>query len=120
MIQKILRITDVGVVNTRSAVDLAPLTIIYGENGRGKTTLAAVLRSLTSSDPIYILERRRTAGNPEVAVLIDDGVASFSGAWTGPTPLVDVFDSRFISENIYSGPIVDHEHRRSPEFEWRG
>ena len=32
--------------------------LIYGENGRGKTTLAAVFRSLATGDPLPIIERQ--------------------------------------------------------------
>jgi wobble nucleotide-excising tRNase len=37
---------------------LKSLNLIYSENGRGKTTLCAILRSLSSGDSALILERR--------------------------------------------------------------
>src|SRR6266545_2403970 len=51
-------------------IALTPLTFVYAENGRGKTTLAAILRSLATGDPIPITERRRLAAqNPPHVVL---------------------------------------------------
>ena len=38
---------------------LAKLSLLYAENGRGKTTLAAILRSLITGEPLPILERKR-------------------------------------------------------------
>lgn len=36
-----------------------PFSLIYGENGRGKTTLAVILRSLATNNPELITERQR-------------------------------------------------------------
>ena len=46
-------------VSTPATLDLKRLTLIYAENGRGKTTLAAILRSLGSGEALPITERRR-------------------------------------------------------------
>jgi len=37
-----------------STVMLTPLTLIYAENGRGKTMLAAILRSLSTGESALI------------------------------------------------------------------
>ena len=50
-------------------------TLIYGGNGRGKTTLCAVLRSLQRNDP-KLIQRRKTfkaTSEPEVSLLLDGG-----------------------------------------------
>jgi wobble nucleotide-excising tRNase len=47
-------------VSTGANISLAPITLIYAENGRGKTTLAAILRSLATGDPVPIEERLAT------------------------------------------------------------
>ena len=46
-------------VNAGAQIALTRLTLIYAENGRGKTTLAAILRSLSTGDPVLIEERHR-------------------------------------------------------------
>ena len=52
---------------------LSRLVLGYAENGRGKTTLAAVLRSLGSGDPVPIIERHRlAAANPPHIVLLPE------------------------------------------------
>lgn len=46
-------------VNAGAQIALTPLTLIYAENGRGNTTLAAILRSLSTSDSAMIEDRHR-------------------------------------------------------------
>ena len=46
---------------------LAGLSVVYAENGRGKTTLAAILRSLATGDPIPVAERHPSRGDPRAA-----------------------------------------------------
>ena len=94
------------------------LTVIYSENGRGKTTLTAVLRSYATGNPLPIRERRRlgaahpphivldcTAG-PQPAVFQND-------TWNRTRENIAIFDDNFVNENIYSGLSVDSEHRQN-------
>ena len=60
MIEKIIKIFGIGRFESyisEGDVSFKKLTLIYGENGRGKTTLSAIFRSLRSNDPMHILER---------------------------------------------------------------
>lgn len=92
------------------------LTILYSENGRGKTTLAAVLRSLSTGDPTPIVERKRISGStePEVVIALSDGPTTVfrDGAWTDVHNEIVVLDDEFVDQNIYSGLGVDPEHRQ--------
>ena len=100
--------------NERLALDR--LTLIYSENGRGKTTLCAVLRSLSMGDSSPILERRRlSAAEPSRAVIEFDGMVSkFDGtSWTDPGPRILVFDEHFVNANVYSGVSIDASHRQN-------
>lgn len=91
-------------------------TLIYGGNGRGKTTLCAILRSLQSNEPTLI-KRRKTflaTSEPEVGLLFDCGSARFSGgAWTAAQRDIHIFDQQFVTENVHGGDQIDIEHRRN-------
>jgi wobble nucleotide-excising tRNase len=92
------------------------LTLIYAENGRGKTTLVAVLRSARTGDPSTILERHRLgAMHPPHVVLRDrTGIISFQdGAWSRTLPEIVGFDDQFVSENICSGMELETGHRQN-------
>ncbi|WP_231486652.1 AAA family ATPase [Paracoccus pantotrophus] len=53
MIDRIQLLRNVGQFdNVSPQQPFTPLTLIYGENGRGKTTVAEILRSLATNDPV--------------------------------------------------------------------
>ena len=45
-------------VSEGAGISLTKLALIYAENGRGKTTLSAILRSLATGDSALITERQ--------------------------------------------------------------
>ena len=105
-------------VTAAADIALAPMTLIYAENGRGKTTLAAVLRSLSTGNPVPIAERRRlSAQNPPQVVLDCIGgppPAVFeNNAWNRTVPQIVIFDDTFVDENVCSGLAVDPDHRQN-------
>lgn len=67
LIVRIRLLRNVGTFDSATAgatIAFSRLTVICAENGRGKTTLTAVLRSIATGDPLPISERRRFAGHP--------------------------------------------------------
>jgi len=119
MLRKIISIKNVGRFLNCSAlgdVELKRYNMIFAENGRGKTTLCAILRSLQSGKAAHILGRA-TLGigdAPEINMLIDGGTLTFSrSTWSATVPDLDIFDSTFVSENVYSGDTVDLNHKRN-------
>ena len=73
MINHLQLIRNVGrfdSVKAAANIALNRLTLMYAENGRGKTTLAAILRSLATGDAIPIVERRRLAAQQPPHVII--------------------------------------------------
>jgi wobble nucleotide-excising tRNase len=92
--------------------------LIYAENGRGKTTLTAILRSLRDGDPVSVLERRRlSAVHPPHAIIDCSGgppAAMFqNGAWNRTYTQIEIFDDRFTDENVCSGLEVSSGHRQN-------
>ncbi len=119
MLKKIVAINNVGRFQKYGAggdVELKRYNLVFAENGRGKTTLCAILRSVQSGDPAYVVGRA-TLGSvdpQDIRILTPAGIISFSnGAWSGTVPDIAIFDSTFVSENVYSGDTVDIDHKRS-------
>lgn len=135
MIEKFLQIKNVGKFVDYQAVgkvNLRKVTLIYGENGRGKTTLAAILRSLTLKEADHILARK-TAGastgktNVQLQVrginkpvVFRENITKQEGSesvvaseWDAHVPGIEIFDATFVNENVYSGSDVSHEHRKN-------
>lgn len=121
MIRRIRLLRNIGQfdsMDSAATIDLRRLVLIYAENGRGKTTLTAVLRSLSNGDPVAITERRRlAAAHPPHVVLDCDGGppdAMFqNGAWNRTLPHLAIFDDVFVDANIHSGLAVDARHRQN-------
>ena len=119
MLRKLISIRNVGRFLNYSAsgdIDFRRSNLILAENGRGKTTLCAILRSLETGDPAPVKGRTTLgAANPaEIKILLADAsTADFAnGVWTATVPNIAVFDSTFVSENVYSGDAVELDHKR--------
>lgn len=117
VIERIIRIQNLGrFVNyqARGDVTMRKLTLVYGENGRGKTTLCALFRSLmTGHTPP--LQARQTLGqtNQPAAEIMANGrnLRVQNGSWTAIFPEIAIFDSEFVHKNIYSGDHIAHDQR---------
>lgn len=119
MIEHIQLLRNVGQFDNLSPpaqTALTPFTLIYGENARGKTTLAAVLRSLATGNPQLVLERHRLGAQhpPHVVFRHAGGAAVFqNGVWSHPLPDVVIFDDAFVSANVCSGIELQTAHRQN-------
>lgn len=115
-IQLLRNVGQFGSVNGMPA-NLTKLTLLYAENGRGKTTLASILRSAATGIAAFIEDRHRlTAQHPAHVVLSETGGASAvfqNGSWTRTIPDVVVFDDQFVAENVCSGIEIDPAHRQN-------
>ena len=93
-----------------------PCTLVFGENGWGKSTLADLLRSLTMHNPDIVIGRKTLAGGPEQKAVVhfEGQQAVFEdGAWSGIRPRIAVYDSVFVNENMFSGDVVTNEHLKN-------
>lgn len=119
MLEKIVQIRNIGRFRNLSAMGDVPfrkLTLIYAENGRGKTTLCAILRSLQSGQPEFIAERMTlgTTDAPFVHIRLNNANYRFTnGAWNVTYPDILIFDPAFVNDNVYSGDYVEHEHKKN-------
>ena len=82
MIKKIPILKNIGQFdndNPPSQLALTPFSVIYAENGRGKTTLAAILRSLATGESKLITERHRLGAQdpPHIVVSHTQGDCVF-------------------------------------------
>ena len=103
-------------VSSGAQVPLTPFSVIYAENGRGKTTLSAILKSLASGDPSLIQNRKRLKAQhePHVIIQLSGAPAIFkNGAWSATQPEIHVYDDAFVAENVCSGIEIETSHRQN-------
>ncbi|MGD9693605.1 MAG: AAA family ATPase [Phycisphaerales bacterium] len=121
MIRKVTQIKNVAKFldyRCSGQVDFRRLTLVAASNGRGKSTLCAIARSLAENRPELLLERATLDPNeqllPEVHLTVDGGECRFrDGGWSGNPPSLMIFDSTFIHQNVFTGDHVTSGHRRS-------
>ncbi|QGN00030.1 AAA family ATPase [Methylocystis parvus] len=103
-------------VNAGARIPLAKLSLVYGENGRGKTTIAAILRSLSANDPELITERKRLGAQHPPHIVLNVGGATVlfqNGSWSAPHADIAVFDDAFVAANVCSGIEIETAHRQN-------
>ena len=116
---KIISVKNIGrFLNAAASGDVTfrHNTLVFAPNGRGKTTLCAILRSLKHGEPAYITGRRSLGSpdQPEVRFLLDNNRVNFNnGAWSETLPELAIFDATYVTENVHSGEAVDTEQRRN-------
>ena len=118
MLSKIV-IRNVGVLkafDTPNSPKLDKLTLFYGRNGRGKSTLTAMLRAARDGEATTVVARQ-SLGNggaaPKVVLTSSTGNIVFdNGKWNPKSAPIEVFDTAFITDNIYAGEFIDLAHDR--------
>lgn len=121
MINKVECLTSVGKFRnyiTAGQVNFRKLTLIYGDNGGGKTTLTSVFRSLTTNNPEIIRSRISTNHTaPQAVQITQKGTPNIfytfgAAGWTTPFANIEIFDIHFVNDNIYSGFDFNDEHKK--------
>lgn len=96
---------------------LKKASLIYADNGVGKSTLASIIRSCASNNPDLIIRRRTIDGNnqSEVVLQFTNGQQSkfTNSSWDTPRQELLVFDSDFVEQNVYAGGQVTTDHRKN-------
>lgn len=104
-------------VATGAQLPFSRVTVIYAENARGKTTLAAILRSVRSGRAELVLERARLGAQypPHLVVGNSAGAPAVfqNGAWDQTFPDIAIFDDTFVAENVCSGIEVGPTQRQN-------
>ncbi len=119
MLKKILHIQNVGKFRSckpKGDVEFRKLTLVYAENGRGKTTLCDILRSLGTGNG-DLIRGRETLGlgtEPSIELRFDVTNIRFQGgSWSSQYADLAIFDNAFVHENVHGGECVEHDQRRN-------
>ena len=120
MITKVQLLRNIGKFHNVSSGAKLPfkrLTLIHAENGRGKTTLSTVLRSLATNNPTAIAQRKRfdSLGEPHAIITISGMTKPIefkNDVWSMKAPSIRVFDDSFVEDNVYSGLSISPQQRQ--------
>lgn len=120
MIKKIISIKGVGRYKNFNAKDMKintlfdKLNVIYANNGSGKTTLTAIFKSLQTGNPKVISDRKTIGynGEQEISILADSRLDFKNNTWNTTLDNLEIFDTFFINENVFSGFEVSLDHKK--------
>ncbi|HEY5804840.1 MAG TPA: AAA family ATPase [Lysobacter sp.] len=116
-IQLLRNVGQFDSVNEGAQLPLTRLALIYAENGRGKTTLASILRSAGTGNAQLVTERHRLgAQHPPHLVLAPRAgppLVFQNGAWSTTLPGIAVFDDHFVAQNVCAGVEIGTSHRQN-------
>lgn len=120
MIKKIISIKGVGKYQNFNASDMKintlfkQLNVIYANNGSGKTTLTAIFKSLQTGNPNIINDRKTIAfeNEQEISILGDSRYDFKNNKWNEKLMNLEIFDTFFINNNIFSGFEVSSGHKK--------
>lgn len=119
MLSEVKFIQNIGRFETAKPtrdVTFGRCTLVFGENGWGKSTLADIFRSVTTNNPAILIGRTTldADGPPKAVLRFGTQYAVFEdGAWNGVRPRIAVYDSAFVNDNVFSGDIVSIDHMRN-------
>ncbi|GAA1362778.1 AAA family ATPase [Brevibacterium luteolum] len=117
MLTKILNVEGVGLLrraNGGARHLFGKNTLLYAENGRGKSTLSSVLTSCATRDTELIEDRITIGGQvqPAAKLLFESALAEYkNGSWSGYTPEILVYDGHFVNSNVHTGNEITSNQR---------
>lgn len=122
MLEKVISIDNIGVIKSgvQRPITLEKVTLIYADNARGKSTLAALLNASASANVLELTKRKTIGTHNDQKVLLrfkaptGDFNAQFNGnAWAGQKPNLHVFNQEFVERNVYASSGVTPDQRAS-------
>ncbi|HRS06083.1 MAG TPA: AAA family ATPase [Candidatus Ratteibacteria bacterium] len=127
MIKRIKKIKGVGRFLNVGHIELGRLTLIYGPNCYGKSTLSDIFRSLGNRTPEFLFNRQSITRDDhppaqEVCFSIkndtdrtEQDISCIDQRWNAENfnYSVEVFDSRFIEDNIFTGLTISRFNKEN-------
>jgi wobble nucleotide-excising tRNase len=125
MLERIQKIENVGNYSRALAggLHLGPVTVIYGENRNGKSTLCDILYSLSLNDPQLVIDRKsiiQGQDSADINQLVElkfsdrqQTVKFINSEWDSEPPEESnlyIFDHGFIHRNVMAGTKYSREN----------
>ncbi|MBI3372699.1 MAG: AAA family ATPase [Betaproteobacteria bacterium] len=119
MLERIAEIQGIGLLHQANGKPCTcqKATLVYADNGRGKSTLATIFRSASSGNAALIAGFKTVDGTlpPKIVLQFGSGhkVSFENGGWSEQRPELLIFDADFIGRNVHSGGAVSTDHRKN-------
>ena len=102
-----------------AGIEFDPVTIIYANNGNGKSTFTCILRSIQTGNPSILIGKKTLGSSSSKRIEIDFEHANApikakfeNKNWNlSPSERIFIFDTKFIAENVFDGEKINDEHK---------
>ncbi len=118
MIEKFIKIENVGkfrAFNAQGDTSFNKFTVLFGENAIGKSTITSILWSLKENKPEIIRGRKTIDTNGQIKIDLRINSTNYNfdeSACNNTYPNLEIFDKKFIKENVYFDYFVDSSHKK--------
>jgi len=127
MIKRIKKIKGIGRFLNVGHTELGRLTLIYGPNCYGKSTLSDIFRSIGNQNPEVLSNRQSIIrdGNPIAQEIcfsfkndadqMEQDISCVNQKWNmgNFNCSIEVFDSRFIENNVFTGLTISRANKEN-------
>jgi len=125
MFKRIKTIKNVGRFINCPNIQLGKNVLVYGPNCYGKSTLSDIFRSLDTRNPTPVLKRKSIGQNTlalEISLTFitdrsatENEITFANNLWQLPNfnYQVEVFDSRFIEDNVFTGLTISRDNKEN-------
>jgi len=119
MLERIHYIKGLGLLHDTNGAPftLQKASLIYADNGRGKSTMASLFRSCSTNNQVLVTSRRTIDGvnAQEARLQFSNGQNAIfqNGSWDNQRQELLVFDADFVEKNVYSGGQVTAGNRKN-------
>lgn len=121
MLKRIRKIQNIGkfVDCQAPGCEFGIVTIIFGHNTQGKSTLTAILRSIQTGNNDILIGRKSFSVTSDKKVEIDfeetganDSYIFQNRVWNKTNSNILIFDSKFIADNIFEGEKITFDQQK--------
>jgi len=122
MIKRIQKIKNIGKFSDCNppGCEFQKETIIFGLNTKGKSTLTAIFRSIQTGNNDLVIGRKTfgSVGDKYIEIDFDKNNSKESyifqnRSWSKSDPDIIIFDSKFITENVFDGESVSFDQQKN-------
>ena len=125
MIERIQELKNIGTFKSADQIascGFQKITVIYGGNSHGKSTVCDIIKLLCADDSKYIEERKTVGSTSSPKVKISFGnkrdATYLQGKWviSGDIPEIKnitVFDSEFIQKNVFTNSTIERRNKEN-------
>lgn len=122
MLKRIQKIQNIGKFADCNAAgcEFKNDTIVFGYNTQGKSTLTAILRSLQVGNNDILIGRKTfgATGSKKVEIDFEENGANVkyifqNKIWNKNNPNILIFDSKFITENVFEGEGITFNQQKN-------